>query len=538
MRRIPYAIIILIFLSALFSCTPSPPADPEIGRILRFAVSEGIQKGAFHRLADGGANEYECDGYKASDGLTYVVGTAVTDGSGEIESINLTEFRYQGSLGRYEYESNGSENTAYVTGEKVECINLALDGYPYIDATEDDFIGYIIFSDGKELEYPITLQYNDDGNFSGNIRFRFADRDLSTWVQTGSFDQNTKAESLEVFQKGLLIEGNAFDPSLFEVAILYSNGWVKTVNGEGYVRLEEEDGIVNRNDAVVAEAYGIKERYSPSIVPAEKYIRSAEIVQNRHYSEGYQFQPYDFTVYGTMNDGTRADLGLAVSFDSEGDTVVVGSTVSVTVPIGENRTPEKITYEIQCDGIARIYPYRIPSLIVYNDYGSEINSPGGVIAINITNGTESSENISKESFTNVDVNYGYLNSQVAINATVRYGVSYPYNVPKEAEYRTNAIKIPSSIQGNKIVSVDLIQNHVFAVGDAFDPSRYSCSLTFMDGSQLEVPYEKVSDYVWVYGPDTPLKIGDTATLTVKYSADTTVFNTTYSTEFPIAIINN
>ena len=325
---------------------------------------------------------------------------------------------------------------------------------------------------------------------------------------------------------------------MFEVAILYSNGWVKTVNGEGNVRLEEEDGIVNRYDAVVAEAYGITERYLPKIVPAEKYIKSAEIVQNYHYSEGCQFQPYDFTVYGIMNDGTREDLCLAVSFDSEGDTVVVGSTVSVTVPIGENRTPEKITYEIQCDGIARIYPYRIPSLIVYNEFGSEINSPGGVIAINITSGTESSENISNESFTNVDVNYGYLNSQVAINATVRYGVSFPYTVPKEAEYRTNAIKMPSSIQGKKIVSVDLIQNHVFTSGDVFDPSRYSCSLTFMDGVKLEVPYEKVSDYVWVYGPDTPLKIGDTATLTVKYSEETNVFNTTYSTEFPIAIINN
>ena len=531
---------VLIVLLVFASCDSRPSTIFSDTEVLRYAVDYGIKQGLMELISEsGGLRTYHTDGFTAPDG-TYAKGTAVLESDGSFRSITLSEIGVFGRYGKYELLQDGRESIAWLDEYEVACSNPALDGFPYRDATDDDFTLVLHFSDGSTAEHDFWLERDEEGYLRGDAYFYFAGLDYNVHFPVGEFTHETRIERVEIRQVGQIENMEPFDPSIFEVWIMYDNAFEEIREGEGLVFLADDDGIVSYGDDVYADVDGTRYYANIDIAPTPHTLIEAYIEQTKDFLEGDEFDPAAFTVLGMYKDGTTEPISTTVSIDSIDGLVHQGSKVQATVYIGEEATPTVVEKEIQCYTIERIYPTSIPLYLVYKDGPEPEYFSVGAIAVYEKEGKNFTRTLGKD-----DIWYDIAVDTSAINTTSGVPVTITIYAGPESNPVSTSISTEAIRRGNsdgslpkKILNMELRQDSPVSDGDYLVANDFSVQVRYIDLCTATMPAENITTMVDIQLPSGGVHVGDGATVTTTLSSSGSLVTGTFVTTFPIAVLNN
>ena len=539
-KSVRLVVSVLIALLVFASCESRPGTIFSETEVLRYAVDYGIKQGLMELISEsGGLMTYHTDGFTAPDG-TYVKGTAVLESDGSFRSITLPEVGVFGRYGKYELLQNGNESIAWLDEYEVVCSNPALDGFPYRDATDDDFTLILHFSDGTTAEHDFWLERDEEGYLIGSAYFYFAGLDYNVHFPVGEFSHETRIDRVEIRQVGQIENMEPFDPSIFEVWIIYDNAFEEIREGEGLVFLSDDDGIVSYGDDVYADVDGIRYYAYIDIAQTPHTLMEAYIEQTKDFLEGDEFDASAFSVLGMYKDGTTEPVSTMVSIDSIDGLVHQGSKVQTTVYIGEEATLTVVEKEIQCFAIERIYPTSIPLYLVYKDGSEPENFFAGAIAVYEKEGKDFTRTLGKDDvWYDIAVDTLAINTSSGVPATITIHAG-PETNPVSTSISTEAIRRGDSYGSlpKKILNMELRQDRTVSDGDFLGTNDFSVQVRYIDLSTVTMSAENIPSMVDIQLPSAGVHVGDRATVTTTLGSSNTLVAGTFTTTFPIAVLNN
>lgn len=531
---------VLIVLLVFASCDSRPITIFSETEVLRYAVDYGIKQGLMDLISEsGGLRTYHTDGFTAPDG-TYVKGTAVLESDGSFRSITLPEVGVFGRYGKYELLQNGNESIAWLDEYEVVCSNPALDGFPYRDASDDDFSLVLHFSDGSTAEHDFWLERDEEGYLIGSAYFYFAEIYFNAQFIVGEFTHETKVERVEIRQVGQIENMEPFDPSIFEVWVMYENGFEEIREGEGLVFLANDDCIVSYGDDVYADVEGTRYYANIDIAPTPHTLIEAYIEQTEDFLEGDEFDPTAFEVYGVFKDGSIERMYLIVSCDSSDGLVRQGSKVQTTVRLNEDTTPTVIEAEIKCFAIERIYPTSIPLYLVYKDGSEPEYFSVGAIAVYEKEGKDLTRTLGmNDIWYDIAVDAGAINTTSGVPATINIYAG-PENNPVSTSITTEAIRRGDSDGSlpKKILNMELCQDSPVSDGDYLVANDFSVQVRYIDLSTATLPADYLHEIVAIQLPSGGVNVGNRATVTTTLTSSNLLVTGTFTTSFPIAVLNS
>ena len=530
-------LIVLLVFASCESRVAKPFTETEV---LQYAVDYGIKQGLMELVSEsGGLRTYHTDGFTAPDG-TYIKGSAVLEDDGSFRSITLSEVGVFGRYGKYELRQGGSESIAWLEEYEVVCSNPALDGFPYRDASDDDFTLVLHFSDGTTVEHDFWLERDEEGCLRGDAYYYFAGLDYNVHFPVGEFTHETKVERVEIRQVGQVENMEPFDPSIFEVWIRYDNAFEEIREGEGLVFLADDDGIVSYGDDVYADVDGTRYYANIDIAPTPHTLIEAYIEQTEDFLEGDEFDASAFTVWGMYKDGTTEPISTTVSINSFDGLVHQGSKVQTTVYIGEEATPTVIEKEVLCYEITRIYPTSIPLYLVYKDGSEPEYFSVGAIAVYEKEGKDFTRTLGKDDvWYDIKVDTSAINTTSGVPATITIYAG-PESNPVSTSISTEAIRRGNSDGSlpKKILDMGLRQDRTVSDGDYLVANDFSVQVRYIDLSIVTMPAENIPTMVDIQFPSGGVHVGDNATVTTTLSSSGSLVAGIFTTTFPIAVLNN
>lgn len=531
---------VLIALLVFASCDSRPGTIFSETEVLRYAVDYGIKQGIMELISEsGGLRTYHTDGFTAPDG-TYIKGTAVLESDGSFQSIILSEVSVFGRYGKYELKQGGGEAIAWLEEYEVVCSDPALDGFAYKDASDDDFTLVLHFSDGSTAEHDFWLERDEEGYLRGDAYFYFAGLDYNVHFPVGEFTHETRIERVEIRQVGQVENMDAYNPSIFEVWIMYDNAFEEILEGEGLVFLVDDDGIVNFGDDVYADVEGTRYYANIEIAPTPHTLMEAHIEQTKDFLEGDEFDASAFTVWGMYKDGTTESISTTVSINSFDGLVHQGSKVQATVYLNEDTTPTVIEAEIQCYEITRIYPTSIPLYLVYKDGPEPEYFSAGAIAVYEKEAKDLTRTLGKDDiWYDIAVDTSAINTTSGVPATITIYAG-PESNPVSTSISTEAIRRGNSDGSlpKKILDMGLRQDRTVSDGDYLVANDFSVQVRYIDLSIVTMPASNIQEIVSIQIPSAGVNVGDRATVTTTLSSSNSLVTGTFTTTFLVAVLNN
>ena len=165
--------------------------------------------------------------------------------------------------------------------EIAEIDILTVDGKPLASAPEfstDLFVVEVTYSDSSTktldadgLVTPVYDEESDDtATWNGMVEASYGGKTIQkTFVLEEIIDPvypnddegsitYKELVSLSIYQIRPATDGEAFDPSLFRILAEYAGGINEDLDGDGYVYLQNSDGVMNRGDSVMASIRGYR----------------------------------------------------------------------------------------------------------------------------------------------------------------------------------------------------------------------------------------------------------------------------------------
>lgn len=276
MRKIIIPLIVITLIFAVSCSGSSQGADSTVSSFLTSAMNEAVDKSSPSKTNADGTRTYIITGFRAANGAV-ISGAITVDANGNIISATLEEFEAGGETGRYEAETDGNGNltSSVVTVAKIDI--LTADGEPEVSTTTFSanlFVVEVTYSDGKTRalggEGIVIAEYdkNSDGSYTwnGTVEASYGGKTVKkTFVlnetifipipPTNGPDNSItykKPVYLGIVQTTLAEDGESFNPSYFELEVVFEDGSSTILNSEEYVRLQESDGTMNKGDYVFA----------------------------------------------------------------------------------------------------------------------------------------------------------------------------------------------------------------------------------------------------------------------------------------------
>ena len=505
------------------------------------AVEYGIEKGQMQITSETQNGKiYSSEGYYDLDG-TFIKGSVVTSGNGSIRSIELSEVSVWGRTGKYYLNEDGSEGFADLIGWEMNCNNFAMDNLPYRDASDEDFSLVLTFTDGTESEHDFKLERDEEGHLIGTASFSFAGIEQYLQFDVGCFLTTTKVQTVEIRQTGTTENLEPFDPSIFTIWVSFDNGFVINIQGLGVVHLENDDGVVSYGDRVYADVYGDRYYLYVEIAQTPHILMDAYIEQTADFLEGDEFDPSAFTVYGIYKDGVSSPIDSEISIDSVDGRVHDGAIAKVMVLIGKDEVPTEISLPVKCYEIKRIYPMTIPLYLIYGEDGTEPEELSlSVIAVYGEDGNERYREIGMSNLDyEIDVDAESINTTEGVPATIIIHAGTEGN-RENTSISTEAIKLQDYVGSypRKILNMEIYTYNPVNAGDPFTDDNYSLLIRNIDLSTIQMNIGSLPEIVKLEAPSGIVQDGNTATVTVTLDASTSVTAGTFTTVFPIAVLEN
>ena len=273
MKRISLLFIAIIIVLAV-SCSGSfQNADDSVSAFLISAMNEAIDKSMPSTTNEDGSSTYIIDDFRAENGAV-ISGTITVDASGNIISATLEEFVAGGETGRYEAETddNGKLTSSIATVEKINI--LIAEGKPLVSSpgfSTDFFVVEVTYTDDSTRTLDgdglVTPEYDweTDGSstWNGIVEASYGGKTVKKLfilpedvMPPSNGEENSitykQLRSLTIYQTTPATDGEAFNPSYFELEVEYADGLTEIFIGNDCVELQEHDGTMNKGDYVIA----------------------------------------------------------------------------------------------------------------------------------------------------------------------------------------------------------------------------------------------------------------------------------------------